>query len=187
MQEPYTSQVSNWWWLTPSRNPLRDSTGTDTEDDVRAYVEVVITARAMSESKLDLIREATGNDAVMQSVKGYVRAGWPSHIPFELHGYYTVRASQSESDGLLLYQDRIVIPPAQQKDILDRIHRGHQGLTKCRESQHVSLVARQRSQDHQEGISVHFLPHHKACAKKRTLPHHTIATGSMAQDRSRPL
>ncbi|KAJ8400110.1 hypothetical protein AAFF_G00401490 [Aldrovandia affinis] len=50
---------------TLSRNPLRDSTGTDTEDNVRAYIEALITARAMSESKLDLIREATGNDAVM--------------------------------------------------------------------------------------------------------------------------
>ncbi|KAJ8346870.1 hypothetical protein SKAU_G00282710 [Synaphobranchus kaupii] len=124
---------------TLSRNPLRDSSGADTEDDVRAYVEAVIKTRAMSSSKLDLIRKATRDDGAMQRVVGYTREGWPRYVPFELQGYYSARTSLSEADGLLLYQDRIVIPPAHQEDILNRIHEGHQGLSKCRERANMSV------------------------------------------------
>ncbi|KAJ0050670.1 hypothetical protein NL108_005059 [Boleophthalmus pectinirostris] len=50
-----------------------------------------------------------------------------------MHGYYTARHHLSESEGLVLYQDHIVVPKALRSFVLDQLHVGHQGLTKCRE------------------------------------------------------
>lgn len=65
----------------------------------------------------------------------FLKEGWPRHVPLELelHGYCTARASLSEASGLLLFEDRIVIPASQREEIQDRLHAGHQGITKCRE------------------------------------------------------
>ncbi len=50
-----------------------------------------------------------------------------------LQGFHTARAHCSKSDGLMLYQDRIVIPTALRSYVLNQLHEGHQGWTKCRE------------------------------------------------------
>uniref|UniRef100_A0A3Q3JIL2 Gypsy retrotransposon integrase-like protein 1 n=1 Tax=Monopterus albus TaxID=43700 RepID=A0A3Q3JIL2_MONAL len=50
-----------------------------------------------------------------------------------VRGFHAARAHLSESDGLVLYQDRIVIPTMLRSNILDQLHVGHQGLTECRE------------------------------------------------------
>lgn len=56
-----------------------------------------------------------------------------------LHAYYTARSQLSEADGLILYQDRLVIPAVRRSDVLKRIHEGHQGLTKCRARARMSV------------------------------------------------
>ena len=62
--------------------------------------------------------------------------GWPtksSDIPRDLHSLYSVRSNFSVAEGLLVYDGRIVIPSALQSEILEVIHHGHQGITKCNE------------------------------------------------------
>ena len=44
---------------------------------------------------------------------------------FDPHGHLSM------SNGLLSYDDRIVIPADMREEILDCIHTGHQGITKC--------------------------------------------------------
>ena len=43
-----------------------------------------------------------------------------------------VRSALTSKDGLLLYHQRIVVPRALQRETLNRIHEGHQGIEKCR-------------------------------------------------------
>ncbi|KAI0209769.1 hypothetical protein LSAT2_021983 [Lamellibrachia satsuma] len=50
-----------------------------------------------------------------------------------------IRLVLSVSNGLLTYADRIVIPAALSADILDKIHAGHHGITKCQEQARVSV------------------------------------------------
>ena len=64
----------------------------------------------------------------------YLITGWPNKhlLPRSLKCYWTVRAELSLHEGLLLYGSCIVIPTSLQKQILQKIHHGHQGIQKCR-------------------------------------------------------
>ena len=45
--------------------------------------------------------------------------------------YWEARCSLTLCDDLLLFNDRIVVPLALQKETIDKIHDGHQGIDRC--------------------------------------------------------
>ena len=53
--------------------------------------------------------------------------------------YYSIAAEISVHDGLLMRGNRIVIPASLRLEMLDRIHTGHQGISKCRERARQSI------------------------------------------------
>ncbi|XP_041350801.1 uncharacterized protein K02A2.6-like [Gigantopelta aegis] len=74
-------------------------------------------------------------DRVCSQVARYCRDGWPA-VKSKLHPdvcpFFMVRDDLTVQEGLLLYRTRLVIPVEMRKDILTRIHDGHQGIVKCR-------------------------------------------------------
>ncbi|KAJ8381370.1 hypothetical protein SKAU_G00021480 [Synaphobranchus kaupii] len=101
-----------------SRNPLTDSGVPDTAEDVNAFVQAVMSTRSVTSDRLDSIRAATRQDVDLQRVASYIHEGWPSDmslIPYSLHGFHAARAHLSEVNGLLLHDDRIIIPASQRK------------------------------------------------------------------------
>ncbi|KAG1649800.1 putative phosphoenolpyruvate synthase [Nymphon striatum] len=74
-------------------------------------------------------------DEVCSKVIQYVEKGWPKYTSTNdtiLRPYSENRGHLTLVDGILVYNDRIVIPMSERLDILRRIHRGHLGITKCR-------------------------------------------------------
>lgn len=127
---------------TLSRNPLQDICLSDRDHDVKAYVQAVISTRPITADRLDATREATSQDADLQAVARYVNMGWPAQVtqmPHSLHKFHIARAHLSVAEGLLLYDDRIVVPLSLRKTVLSQIHEGHQGLTKCRRRANMSV------------------------------------------------
>ena len=121
-----------------SRHPLPTSEEEEkrAEEDVGVYVNEVTRCWPVSDARLDEIREAAGKDVAMQKAIKFTIDGWPTkfnNIPLNLHGLYSVRSNLSVAEGLLVYNDRIAIPNALQSTILEVIHHGHQGITKCNE------------------------------------------------------
>ena len=62
-----------------------------------------------------------------------------SHQPL-LRPYWESRAHLAVVDDLLLYDESIVIPQVLRLDILDCIHRGHLGISKCRATARMSVL-----------------------------------------------
>jgi len=64
----------------------------------------------------------------------YCTDSWPdkSQLQGELRHYWPERTVLTVHDGLLLRGTRLVIPSALQGDVLQRLHEGHLGVTKCR-------------------------------------------------------
>ena len=122
-----------------SRNPLPFENRAQIDaivEEIEAHVMMVETYWPATARRLEQIRQVTMSDATLQKVLHFTLHGWPNQsraIDPSLRCYYTERAYLSHSDGLLLYCDRIVIPASMRTDILNCIHEGHWGITKCKE------------------------------------------------------
>ena len=61
-----------------------------------------------------------------------IETGFPENrdqLQKSLQDYYQFRDHLWVIDGVILYKDRIVIPPSLRKDILTALHSAHQGIT----------------------------------------------------------
>ncbi len=121
---------------TLSRAPTSSSTTADDklDSEVQAFVNLVMESLPATEKRLQQIREAQQQDEVCQKVKQYCREGWPdrSLVKGAVKSFLPVSAELTVQNGLLMRGSRIVIPLSMRLDILDKLHAGHQGITKCR-------------------------------------------------------
>ena len=119
-----------------SRAPRVSTDGGDLEQEVDAYVNLILETLPATERRLQEIKTQLETDPVLQQVTSYCRDGWPDYIsqtPGSVQPYWNYRAELTVQDGLLLKNSRIVIPSCMRLEILDKIHAGHQGIVKCRE------------------------------------------------------
>ena len=81
------------------------------------------------------LTEAQDEDEVTKKVKEYCLEGWPEkhQLASAVRLYWADRGKLTIVKGILIKSTRLVIPSAMQLEILDRVHEGHQGITKCRE------------------------------------------------------
>lgn len=125
-----------------SRSPVNQPAISTTETDVGMHVDYVESNLPISPTRRDELQSHTREDAVLQSAVVYTLTGWPRYekdVPESLKELFNVRNLLSVSNGLLTYTDRIVVPTKLRPDMLDKIHAGHQGITKCMERARVSV------------------------------------------------
>lgn len=122
-----------------SRCPTTNSDDKDTavlQKDVSYHVETVTSAWPVSDERLEDLRRETQLDINLRSALNYTLVGWPEYkqdVVLAARNYFDFRHELSVFDGLLVRNDRIVIPYSRRKLILERIHDGHLGISKCRE------------------------------------------------------
>ena len=100
--------------------------------EVNAYVKMIVKSLPATEEKLRIIREQQSEDPVCRKLKAYCQQEeieWTGPIK----RYYPIRTELTIANGLLLRGKRIVVPESLQADILEKLHQGHQGMTKCRQ------------------------------------------------------
>ena len=122
---------------TLSRAPLHTGAPGEKslEEDAEAYVHFVIDSLPVTEKRLLEIKEHLEQDEVLRKVMEYCQNGWPEYetsIQDPVKPYWKNSAELTVEQGLLLKGCRLVIPATLRLDILDRIHAGHQGITRCR-------------------------------------------------------
>ena len=126
-----------------SRAPSGNTEDEDTslQQQTAAYVRAAVQSLPATERQLERIRQHQQEDEVCQQVVTYCQAGWPSRqtLTGSVKNYHSVADELSIADGLLMRGNRVVIPAALRLEMLDRIHTGHQGITKCRERARHSL------------------------------------------------
>ena len=72
----------------------------------------------------------------LKAAMEYTIYGWPQYkedVQLAARDFFIIRGELSLHDGLLVREDRIVVPFSLRKQILERIHEGHMGVAKCRE------------------------------------------------------
>ena len=96
----------------------------------------------------DRVRTATASDTDMLALTDIIESGIPEHrhqLPESLRDYFQYREGLSTVDGVILYKDRIVIPPSLRDEVLEALHAAHQGVT--------SMVARAETSVFWPGIT----------------------------------
>ena len=118
---------------TLSRAPLQSLTPADTQlrDDCDAYVALEIANLPATESRLEQIREALKQDEICQLLIRYCEYGWPAEVTGPIKQYLPVKSELTVTNGMLLRGSRLIIPSSMRPEILQCIHSGHQGITKC--------------------------------------------------------
>ena len=107
---------------------------TISDDEMKAHVDSVINSIPVSDTKLQEIIELQDEDIVCKELKKYCLEGWP--IKDRLNSmtklYWSERGELTVVQNLLVKGLRIVVPSAMRLEVMDKIHEGHQGITKCR-------------------------------------------------------
>ena len=117
-----------------SRNPVsHDDKDSKSADEVEFSIDSLHALWPASQHRLQQIRELTSHDPDLSLVKEYILNGWPrqnSQLPPSLKCFVDVKSLLSIAEGIITYGDRILIPPTLRKEMLERLHESHQGISK---------------------------------------------------------
>ena len=116
-------------------SPVTPSEDDSLQDDAELFIAMVTSSLPASEGRLVEYQKAQQEDPTLSKVREYCCKGWPTKDPVELElkPYWTVQGSLTLGNNILLYNNRIVVPPALQTETIKKIHEGHQGVERCRQ------------------------------------------------------
>ena len=136
-----------------SRHPALGDSSDLLEIDDRIEIAIIASLRHDTASNFSMswenLAEATKNDSTMQMLLHYVRSGFPYKLPQDssaLKPYWPHRFALYEQDGVLLYNDRVPVPPSLRPQAIQTLHAAHQGVT--------AMEARARSTIFWPGLTV---------------------------------
>ena len=80
----------------------------------------------------DDVRVATTSDPLMSLLSQLIDDGFPddrNNLHPDIRQYYQYRENLTTFDGVILYRDRLVIPPSLRDKVLSSLHSAHQGTS----------------------------------------------------------
>ena len=82
--------------------------------------DAMVTLASLEVVSWDQVREATTSDPIMLMLADTIISGFPEHkqeVPEQLRSYFPHRNNLSTLDGVIMYDDRIIIPPKLRKHV----------------------------------------------------------------------
>lgn len=106
-------------------------------ESTNIYMDCVMESLPDSLTYMENLKEPLKADSVMM----LCTEGWPARAKQEpvLKSYWPEQVTLTVKDGLLLKDTQLVIPSAMRNDVLAKLHKGHQGVVKCKEHAHQSV------------------------------------------------
>ena len=116
----------------------------DPEDNIKLPIiaENMITTRILMSTdcqcsfsnKLEWLKKSTSQDEQLTRLKHYISTGFPcdkKNLPTDLHDFWSHKEMLSIKSGLITCGNRIIVPREMQPEMLQYIHKGHQGKERC--------------------------------------------------------
>ena len=104
------------------------------EELTQTAMDACIAELPASPTTLSDLEQAQNEDPVLAMVIKYCKNGWPKKTKLNevILPYWEARGQLTLNGNLLLYARRIVVPASRQREILKKLHTGHQGIRRCR-------------------------------------------------------
>ena len=106
----------------------------------------------------DSVREATTSDEDMSRLIEIINNDFPQTrhaMPSQLQDYFSLRDGLHSFDGVVLYNNRIVIPPTLRQNVVESLHSAHQGVS--------AMIARSESSVFWPGITTDIRKMRERC------------------------
>ena len=120
---------------TLSRAALKNCSPEIEDEEMRFYVHSVVSKYLISANRLSQFQKETEKDESLQILKAYIEKGWPlqpKDIPLIIRPYFNYRQEFSTLDGLILKENRIVIPISMRNEMKRLLHTGPLGMVKMK-------------------------------------------------------
>lgn len=98
----------------------------------KTFTESVLSINVSNEKKNELKNE-TERDENLREIKKYCMNGWPNdklNCPEKLRFYYRLKNDIVLEDGILFFNERVMIPNKMREQIIEKLHEPHFGITK---------------------------------------------------------
>ena len=122
---------------TLSRYPVDEPTEIDHEfvEIVETWVNQVMDHIPASDKRLEQVRQMQKEDWLCQQVRRFTDDGWPEkrNLHGELKKFAALSSEITVQRDILVRGSRLIIPDKLRREMIERIHEGHQGIVKCRE------------------------------------------------------
>ena len=104
------------------------------QNELEVYMHLITSSLPASSSRLQEYRDKQKEDQECSLTCSYCTTEWPdaADVAPNLKPYSEVRSELTLCNDILLRGFRIVVPVSLQKQTLEKIHHGHQGIQKCR-------------------------------------------------------
>ncbi|XP_047998259.1 uncharacterized protein K02A2.6-like [Leguminivora glycinivorella] len=120
---------------TLSRAALPESNKHKIDSDITIHANMFKNSLAVSDDKLQIIKQETLKDVELQKLKEYFFNGWPKHknnTDVNVRCYWSYRAEIHIIDDIVFKNTSIIIPASMRKDMLQKIHASHAGINRCK-------------------------------------------------------
>lgn len=117
---------------TLSRKFLKE-TYPEFSEGLDLHIHTVLSTIAVSDRKLDQVRQATRNDVQLQTLTQTILDGWPDsrkECPASIVEYWNHRDELSVSDDIIFRGQKIVIPSSLRLEMTKSVHDSHMGVEK---------------------------------------------------------
>ncbi len=121
---------------TLSRAQLAETAEEISEEEMRSQVHLIHSSLPCSNEILEEVRQETSRDPLLQKIVQVLHKGWPlskKAFPDDLKEYWKHRSELSENGGIILKNQRIIIPSVLRGKILEKLHQGHPGIEKTKQ------------------------------------------------------
>ena len=144
----------------PSKMHLQDdiSAITQSDLDVSTRMDAISSLHSLHSINWNEVRIATNSDVDMTLLASTIEEGIPEHrqdMPDALRVYHPFREHLHTIDGVILYKDRIIIPPSLRPTCLAALHAAHHGTS--------AMMARAESSVFWPGITLDITSTRDGC------------------------
>ena len=97
------------------------------------YVHFVISNLPISDDRLLEFQRETSRDPALEKLREYKENGWlrkKKDVHSPVHPFYKYRDEITAANGLLLRNERLIVPIAMRQEMRTKIHAGHLGIEK---------------------------------------------------------